>query len=120
MLKHPAAFLGLLLAGLVAVAWCATGEPPSGVPDWAIILLGVALPWLYQTFMTKLPSLLRQPIAWLSSAVLAAALGFAFLGWRSIADLLRSLPWLIIAMEFVYNTLVKPLARAAAKRKSQR
>lgn len=120
MQKHPAVILGGLLVLLVLISCAASGEPPQGLPDWTIILLGVVLPWVYKTLMSKLPSIIRQPIAWVGSAGVAVGLGFAFLGWRSFADILRNIPWLIIAMEFVYHTLVKPLARRAASKAAKR
>lgn len=120
MQKHPIVLLGALMALLVIVACATTGEPPGGVPDWIILLLGAGLPWVYKTLMSKLPSIIRQPVAWVLSTGVAVGLGFAFLGWRSIGDILRNIPWLIIAMEFVYHTLVKPLARRAEHRKNSR
>lgn len=106
-----------LLVGLVAVAWAATGKPPPGLPDWLILVLAVLLPWVFQTFICKLPSILKLPVSYLLATLLAVVCGFVFLGWKNLGDIVRNLPWLWAVMQFVYELLVKTWQRHADKKR---
>ena len=107
-----------LLVLLVTAAWAATGKPPPGLPDWLILVLAVVLPWLFQTFICRLPSVLKLPVAYCLATVIAVVCGFVFLGWRNMGDLVRNLPWLWAVMQFFYEMLVKSWQRHVDKKRT--
>jgi len=105
----------------LAILWLlafvsAAGEPPPGIPSWVMLILGAALPVLFQLFLPRLPSWLKPIVAYGASGLLALALGFCFLGWRSWRDILVNIPWLWAMMQFVYDIIVSRIARARAKK----
>lgn len=111
------ALTALAVAAVLFVACVATtGEPPQGLPDWLLVLVAAGLPWLFSTFIGKLPSIVRLPVAYLICGAVAIGCGFLFLGWKTISDIFRSLPWVWLAMQFFYEVMVKPAKRYLARR----
>lgn len=110
----PLAVCLLLMVGL-ALAQHVPGasEPPQGVPPvfWAI--LGVILPWIFQTFLSRLPGWLKFVASWGICFVVVAFVGFVFLHYTP-AQFLAAVGWLILVMQAVYQLMTKPAAKAAA------
>jgi multisubunit Na+/H+ antiporter MnhF subunit len=111
-----AALLPALVVLWLLAFLSATGEPPPGVPSWAMLLLGAVLPVLFQLFLPRLPSWLKPIVAYGASGLLALGLGFCFLGWRSWRDILVNIPWLWAMLQFVYDIIVSRIARARKKK----
>ena len=108
------------MVALFAVAFLAAeGEPPGELPSWFVVVLGALLPWVFQTFICRLPSWLKPIVAYGLSGGMAIGAGFLFAGWTSFRDILVNLPWLWACLQFVYDLLVTRVVRAreAAKRR---
>ncbi len=120
MKPRPVFVYAVLLAALFLACVASTGEPPPGLPDWLIVLVGAGLPWLFATFIGKLPQIVRMPVAYLLCGIVAVGCGFAFLGWKTAADVFRALPWVWLAMQFFYDVMVKPARRAIDRRRKRK
>jgi len=108
--------LCLLLLAAFALAQAVPGasEPPQGVPPVVWGLLGLILPWLYETFLRKLPGWLRFIVAWGLSFAVVAVIGFVFLHYN-LTQFLAAIGSLVVIMQAVYQMMTKPLAKAKAK-----
>lgn len=108
---------------LVAMAAVACLGAVAGVkvelPDWFVVALGAVLPWVFATFIARLPGWLRPVVTYGAAAVVAVAAGFLFAGWRSIGDVLANLAWLFAVLQFVYDLMVRPTRRLLAERSSR-
>lgn len=120
LLGLPLLLLGLLACVNVTTNTIAASSHAPALPSWFTVVLGVALPWLLQCVCRRLPSWLKPVIAYGTAALVAAAAGFAFAGWRSLGDLARNLPALWTSMQIVYSLIRKPLQDAADERAARR
>lgn len=76
------------------------------LPEWAIVILGAVLPFVYQSFLSKLPAWLKFVITWGTSGTIALAA--MLLIWHiAPADLLRNVALLWATMQIVYQLFVK-------------
>ena len=105
--------LCLLLLAAFALAQAVPGasEPPKGVPPVLWAVLGAVLPWLYETFLQKLPGWLRFVTSWGISFVIVALVGFLFLHY-SVGQFLAAIGWVLVVMQAVYQLMTKPAAKA--------
>lgn len=107
----------LMLASLAFSCLAAAG--PRELPDWFIAALGLVLPWLFATFVSKLPAWSRAPVCYGLAAAVGIVAGFAWCGWVSIGDVLKNVVWLWATMQFVYELMVrKTVARLSGRRAS--
>lgn len=97
--------LPLMLAA-VAVS-CIAAARATPLPEWFVAVLGVVLPWVFATFISRLPAWSRAPTCYAVSAAVAIAAGFAWCGWRSAGDIIRNVVWLWATMLFVYDLFVR-------------
>jgi uncharacterized membrane protein len=110
----------VLLAGFaLAMAQNVPGvaEPPQGVPPVVWGLLGLVLPWLYATFLSKLPGWLRFVASWGISFAVVAIIGFVFLHYN-LTQFLAAIGSLVIIMQAVYQMMTKPAAKLKAENDS--
>jgi len=114
----PIAVCLLLVVGL-ALAQQVPGvaEPPQGVPPVLWAILGAILPWVFQTFLSKLPGWLKFLASWGISFVVVALVGFVFLHY-SVPQFLAAIGWVIVVMQAVYQMMTKPAIKARAARDS--
>jgi hypothetical protein len=105
----------LLLAGLALAA--NSDEPPAGWPNIVWALLGVALPWIYGSFLTRLPGWLRFVVSWGITFALVAFVDLVLLRW-SLGQFAASIAVVITVMQSVYQMMTKPQAQAKALRDS--
>jgi hypothetical protein len=92
-------------------------EPPQGVPPLVWALLGLILPWIYETFLKKFPGWLRLITSWGLSFILVAIIGFVFLRY-SLTEFLAAIGSLVIIMQAVYQLMTKPAAKARAEKEA--
>jgi len=102
--------LPLMLAAVALSVCAATKTTP--LPDWFVAVLGIALPWLFATFIEKLPAWTRAPVCYAIAAAVGIAAGFIWCGWRSLGDVLRNVVWLWATMQFVYDLFVRRTVKA--------
>jgi 4-hydroxybenzoate polyprenyltransferase len=107
------ALVGLALAQSVP----GVSEPPQGVPPLVWALLGLILPWIYETFLKKFPGWLRLITSWGLSFILVAIIGFVFLRY-SLTEFLAAIGSLVIIMQAVYQLMTKPAAKARAEKEA--
>lgn len=105
----------LVLAGLSMAA-----KSAPELPEWFIVLLGVLLPFVFQTFICRLPAWLKPVVSYGLAGAIAVGCGFAFAGWRSILDVVRNLAWLYATVQFVYDIMVRPLWRTLKTKAAER
>ena len=108
--------LSLMAGFALAQAVPGVREPPQGVPPVVWGLLGLVLPWLYETFLRKLPGWLRFIVAWGLSFAVVAVIGFVFLHYN-LTQFLAAIGSLVVIMQAVYQMMTKPAAKAKAARK---
>ena len=106
----------MLMAGLVlAQAVPGTNEPPQGVPPVLWAVLGAILPWVFQTFLAKLPGWLKFVVSWGICFAVVALVGFLFMHY-SVPQFLAAIGWVIVVMQAVYQMMTKPAAKLKAAR----
>ena len=106
----------LLMVGFAlaqTVPGATTGDPPQGVPPVLWAVLGAVLPWLFQTFLVKLPGWLKFLASWGICFVIVALVGFVFLHY-SVGQFLAAIGWVLVVMQAVYQMMTKPAAKAKA------
>ena len=108
--------LSLMAGFALAQAVPGASEPPKGVPPVLWAVLGAVLPWLYETFLRKLPGWLRFVTSWGISFVIVALVGFLFLHY-SVGQFLAAIGWVLVVMQAVYQLMTKPAAKAKAAQK---
>jgi hypothetical protein len=99
-----------MLAALALSVCGATRTTP--LPEWFIAVLGIALPWIFATFINKLPSWTRAPVCYAIAAVIGIVAGFVWCGWRNLGDVLRNIVWLWATMQFVFDLFVRKVQKA--------
>jgi len=97
--------LPLMLAAVAVSCIAATKSTP--LPEWFVAVLGFVLPWVFATFISKLPAWTRAPVCYAIAAAVAIAAGFLWCGWRSAGDIVRNVVWLWATMQFVYDLFVR-------------
>ena len=87
---------------------------PSPVfPEWLIVILSLALPFLYQLFIIKLKGWLKFLIVFILTAIVTLICGlilgvdFNTGGVASVSA--PAFGWIIVWMNFVYNLFYKPI-----------
>jgi hypothetical protein len=82
-----------------------------GWPNVLWALLGIILPWIYQTFLKKLPGWLRFVASWGITFALVAVVDLVLLHW-SLGQFLASIGIVVSVMQSVYQLWTKPKAKA--------
>ena len=95
-------------------------NPPIWFPTWIVAILGVALPWVYQAFLRRLPGWLKFVISYALSAGVVLLLSVTVLKLGNLEAWLAALGTLWAAVQFVYSLLVKPVARSADRRRKRK
>ena len=91
---------------------------PTGFPVWLWTILGVVLPLVYQSFLGKLPGVVKFLITWGLSALIVVLFGVLVLHY-SPAQLVGAFVWLVASMQAVYTLMVKPVVRRLDNSKRQ-
>ena len=91
---------------------------PTGFPVWLWTILGVVLPLVYQSFLGKLPGVVKFLITWGLSALIVVLFGVLALHY-SPAQLVGAFVWLAASMQAVYTLMVKPAVKRLDSSKRQ-
>lgn len=83
---------------------------PNGFPVWLWTVLGVVLPLVYQSFLGKLPGVVKFLVTWGISALIVVLVGVLVFHY-SPGQFLGAFVWLVASMQAVYSLFVKPAAK---------